>query len=311
MGVVRIDDLDGKPIATVFRYSCHPVTMGARSAVVSSDFPGAAREVIERSLGGLALFLQGTAGNINPRVGIGFEIDCRDTKNRVGLELGGEVLKVAAGIRTNTRAGQRRPLGNVPNILFTPWEAVTADGASQLAAGEATISLDYIALPSLERAESILAYWQQTLEERRDGGAQEWELRVAEKYEQWAQVLVEAVEHGHPTCELYIQAIRVNDIVIAGMNAETFFETGLEIKARSPCPNTFVLGVTNGTIGYLPREVDHPADGWDIDTSYAVPDLLFQVHPHPVALHPDSERRAVAGSLELIAQLVGSTAIAQ
>src|SRR6185437_11222261 len=56
VGVVLIDDLDGEPIATVFRYSCHPVTMGPLSAVVSSDFPGPARDVVEGSLGGLALF---------------------------------------------------------------------------------------------------------------------------------------------------------------------------------------------------------------------------------------------------------------
>jgi hypothetical protein len=31
--------------------------------------------------------------------------------------------------------------------------------------------------------------------------------------------------------------------------------------------------------------------------------MIFQVHPHPVALHPDSERRAVAASLELIERL--------
>ena len=127
VGVIRVDDLDGNPIAVVFRYSAHPVTVGSRSQVASSDYPGPAREVLERNLGGLALFLQGCGGNINPRVGIGYEVDCRDTKNRVGLELGGEALKVAARIRTNTRAGERRPLGNVPNILFTPWEPV--DGA--------------------------------------------------------------------------------------------------------------------------------------------------------------------------------------
>ena len=124
VGVIRVDDLDGNPIAIVFRYSAHPVTVGSRSQVASSDYPGPAREVLERNLGGLALFLQGCGGNINPRVGIGYEVDCRDTKNRVGLELGGEALKIAARIRTNTRAGERRPLGNVPNILFTPWEPV-------------------------------------------------------------------------------------------------------------------------------------------------------------------------------------------
>jgi hypothetical protein len=108
VGVVRVDDLEGNPIAVVFRYSAHPVTVGGRSAVASADYPGPAREVLERSLGGLALFLQGCGGNVNPRVGIGYEVDCRDTKDRVGLALGGEALTVAARIRTDTRAGERR-----------------------------------------------------------------------------------------------------------------------------------------------------------------------------------------------------------
>jgi hypothetical protein len=131
----------------------------------------------------------------------------------------------------------------------------------------------------------------------------EWEIRVAEKYEDWAHVLVAAVGQDHPTCDLFVQAIRVNDIFITGMNAEMFFETGLEIRARSPFPDTFALGYTNGTIGYLPRADDYPEGGWEIDARYAVPDRIFQVHPHPVALHPDSEQRATDATLALIRQL--------
>jgi len=63
------------------------------------------------------------------------------------------------------------------------------------------------------------------------------------------------------------------------------------------------LGYTNGTVGYLPRAEDYPAGDWRLDESYAVPDLIFQVHPHPVALHPDSEQRAVTGALALLGQL--------
>jgi hypothetical protein len=300
VGVIRVDDLDGNPIAVLFRYSAHPVTVGSRSQVASADYPGPARDVLEQNLGGLALFLQGCGGNINPRVGIGYEIDCSDTKNRVGHELGGEALKIAAGIRTNTRAGERRPLGNVPNILFTPWEPVDGDTCTHLAAAETTIALEYDELPSLERAREIHAHWQRTRDERLAGDALDWEVRAAQKYENWAAELVAAVEDGHPTHELRVQAIRVNDVVISGLNMEVFFETGLEIRARSPLSDTFVLGYTNGCFGYLPRGEDYPEGGWRIDESYAVPDMIPQAWMMPVILHPDSARRAVEASAELI-----------
>ena len=305
VGVIRVDDLDGDPIAVVFRYSCHPVTMGPLSAVVSSDFPGAARRVVETSVGGLALFLQGGGGNVNPRTGMGYEADCRETKERVGLELGGEVVKVAAQIRTATRAGRRRPLGNVPNILFTPWERIEGPMPVTIAAAEEVVALDYVELPSPDEAEAILAERRRVLRERQAGDAQEWEVRVAEKEEDWARLLVEAASHEHPTCDLFLQAIRVGDVALCGMDAELFFESGLEIRARSPFEHTFALGYTNGTIGYLPRAEDHPTGGWRIDGRYAVPDLLFQVHPHPVALHPGSERRAVDATLRLLERLRG------
>ena len=303
VGVIRVDDLDGDPIAVVFRYSCHPVTMGPRSAVVSSDFPGVARRVVETSVGGLALFLQGGGGNVNPRAGMGYEDDCRDLKERVGLELGGEVVKVAAGIRTATRAGARRPLGNVPNILFTPWEPVEGPMEVTIAAAEERVRLEYVDLPSAAEAEAILVDRQRILRERQDGDAQEWEVRVAEKEEDWARLLVEATSRDDAHCDLFVQAIRIGEAVVAGMNAELFFESGLEIRSRSPFAHTFALGVTNGTIGYLPRAEDHPPGGWRIEERYAVPDLIFQVHPHPVALHPGSERRAVEAALRLLERL--------
>jgi hypothetical protein len=303
VGVLRVDDLDGRPIATVFRYSAHPVTVGSRSEVASTDYPGPARDVLEDNLGGLGLFLQGCGGNVNPRVGIGWEVDCRDTKNRVGLELGGEALKVAARIRTNTKAGERRPLGNVPNILFTPWEPVDGDTCTFLSAAETTVELEYDELPTLEQAQAVLAHWQRTLDERLAGDALDWEVRAAQKYEHWARRLVAAVEDGHPTHPLHLQAIRVNDVVFCALDMEVFFETGLEIRERSPLSDTFVLGYSNGLYGYLPRGEDYPDGGWKIDESYAVPDLIPQAWGMPVILRPDSAQRAVEASLELIGSL--------
>lgn len=303
VGVIRVDDLEGNAIAVLFRYSCHPVTVGPRSQVASTDFPGPARDVIEKSLGGLALFLQGAGGNINPTYGIGYEIDCRDLKDRAGKMLGGEALKVAADIRTNRRPGARKPLGSVPNILFTPWESVTGDTCTYLGAVEGVVPFEFIELPSLQEAEAIHARWLQAVQDRRAGDAQEWQIRVAEKFEWWASILLDAVRNGDQKFELDVQVVRVNDIALVGMDVETFFETGLTIKAQSPIKDTFVLGYTNSSKSYLPRAEDYPEGGWKLEGSYAVPDLMFQGYVLPTALHPSSEQRAVQGTLQLLQQL--------
>ena len=303
VGVIRVDDLEGGPIAVQFSYGCHPVTVGPRSMVASSDYPGAAREVLEKELGGTALFLQGCGGNINPAVGIGYEVDCRQNKNRAGRMLGGEALQVAASLRTHVRRGPRRPLGKIPNILFTPWLAVEGDTCTYLAAAEEIVKLRFIELPSFEEAQKIRDKWQKTLSERIAGGAQDWEIRVAAKMADWSKNLVDAVRDGAPTIDLVIQAIRVNDIVLTGLNVEAFFETGLAIKAKSPFQHTQVLGYTNGSIGYLPRAEDYPQGGWKLHESYAVPDLFVQAYSLPVALHPESEQVAVERASALIRQL--------
>jgi hypothetical protein len=309
VGVVRVDDLDGSPIAILFRYSAHPVTIGPRSVVASADYPGPAREVVERSLGGLSLFLQGCSGNVNPSVGIGYEIDCTDTKNRLGTELGGEVVKVAASIRTNRRPGTRTTFGSVPNILVTPWEWVDGNECHSLSAVEDTIELEFGELPSLEAAQALRMYWNDTLRERVATGAETWEVRVAKKYANWSRILVETVEAEHPTCELAVHAVRINDVVLVGITAEAFFETGLEIRAGSGFADTFVLGYTNGVVGYLPREQDYPVGGWQVEGRYALPDLIPQAWELPVAFRADSAARTVDLALALISRL-GSPASA-
>ena len=154
VGVMRVDDLDGNPIAVVLRYSAHPVTVGSRSQVASPDYPGPARDVLERNLGGLALFLQGCGGNINPRVGIGYEVDCRDTKNRVGLELGGEALKVAAA-HPHQHQGRRAPPARQrpEHPLHARGSPSTATPARISPPPRRPSPLDYDELPSLERGQ--------------------------------------------------------------------------------------------------------------------------------------------------------------
>ncbi len=55
----------GMPLATVFFANCHPVCYG-NTNLVYSDFPGVAREEVEKGGGGTAMFVQGYAGTCNP-----------------------------------------------------------------------------------------------------------------------------------------------------------------------------------------------------------------------------------------------------
>jgi len=291
--VIRVDTIAGEPIVTLFSYGCHPVVMGPRAHVASADYPGAARDVVEQSLGGLSLFLQGCGGNINPIGGIGYEVDGRDARRRVGTVLGGEVLKVAAGIRTHVRRGEQQPIGPLANILLWPWEPVTGPTCTFFSALEETETLEFGPLPSRDEAAAIYEKWKQKLADDRARGAHEWDINFDTRFVHWSAKLLDAVEHGHPTLDVTVQGLRVNDIVLLGLSVEAFFETGLTLKSQSPFPHTEVLGYTNGCGGYLPRAEDYPAGGWDVRELYSLPDMFFQSYSLPVALREDSEQRVV------------------
>ena len=234
VGVVRIDDLEGQPVAILFSYGCHPVTVGPRCHLGSADFPGAAREIIENVLGGKAIFLQGCGGNVNPKWGIGYEVDCRYPKNRLGMLLAGEVLKVAAEINTHVHLGERVPLGNIPNILFHPWVPVDDSRSSLLAAEEELVKLHFVPLPPLEEAQALYDHWSQVKQQKQASGAQDWEIRLASEYEEAYRRTLQAIRDGDPTIDLDVQVLRIGDAILAGLNVEPFTETGLKIKALSP-----------------------------------------------------------------------------
>jgi hypothetical protein len=303
VGVVRVDDLAGQPIAILASLGCHTVVVGPRDQAASADFPGPAREVIESTLGGLALFLQACGGDVMPVGGMGYETDCTDANERVGMMLGGEVVKVAAGLRTHLRRGERTALGSVSSISLWPWVAVEdEDTWARLAVRSERIFLDFIDLPTLEDAQGILDEKRRLLEAALPSG-DERQIAPAQRFVCWAEALVDACETNQRTIDFEVQALRIDDLAFVALSAETFSGTGLEIKQRSPIPYTNVLGYSNGCIMYLPRAQDYPPGGWDVHVRYKIPDMLFQNYLVPVAFRPDSERRVVETALTLLNEL--------
>jgi len=66
MSLITFRDNGGKNIASIFNLSIHSVSIYPYSNEISSDWPGETSKRIKESLGGEAIFLQGTAGDINP-----------------------------------------------------------------------------------------------------------------------------------------------------------------------------------------------------------------------------------------------------
>lgn len=66
MTLLSFRDTSGKTVASVYHLSGHAVAIYPYTDALSADWPGATSEGIGDAIGGEALFLQGTAGDINP-----------------------------------------------------------------------------------------------------------------------------------------------------------------------------------------------------------------------------------------------------
>lgn len=64
--VGRVADAAGRTVATLVNYACHPTTLAWDNRLISPDYPGAMRELVERETGAPCLFLQGASGELAP-----------------------------------------------------------------------------------------------------------------------------------------------------------------------------------------------------------------------------------------------------
>lgn len=95
MTVLRVEGLDGKPIAHVVNYAAHPTMIDAKICRFSADYVGALAAFVEQESGAPCLFLQGAAGDLSARSPDGVRGPIE-----FGKTLGREVLDVAKTIRT-------------------------------------------------------------------------------------------------------------------------------------------------------------------------------------------------------------------
>ena len=231
--IISVQDAQRKPLALVANYSLHYVGAVPRGQI-SADYFGEFSRLMPTRLRAsdsfVAMMSNGTSGDIN---NIPF------TVTRPPREPYEQIRIVARKAADAAWFAHRKIEQHQSNV--------------QLGMRERDIVLKHRTVSEEELAEARRIT--DLTDEREIAGLP----RLAQAYARRTLSLAEADK----TVTVKLQAIRIGDLAVCGIPFETFAETGLELKDRSPFPQTMVIGLANGRYGYLPTPRQHRLGGYE------------------------------------------------
>jgi hypothetical protein len=233
---------DDSVIATILNYATHPVVLGPTNLQFSGDYAGYTARLVEQQVGGVALFVQGSAGDVNPAI---FRDHDRDAGTFEVAEQMGRALATAAK-RTITRAAARSDLGIV--------------------LAQSTVEVPLAPPPSGDELAAMRSEWerQRATSETSDEG------RFALFQLAWGDELQRAMTHGTVpgALSVHLFAARIGDLLVVTFPLEIYSEIGLALR-RSAAPRPLIVaGYTNGLLGYAPTDLAIDQGGYGPALSY-------------------------------------------
>lgn len=138
------------PLATIVNYACHPTTLAWQNTLVSPDYVGAMRDLVEESTGAPVAFFQGASGELAPREQYTGDVAVAD---RHGTSLGHAVLAALAELPP---PGTALELTHVvqSGAPLGMWEPRPVEGSRVLRAVSDAVVLDLRDLPTLAQMEA-------------------------------------------------------------------------------------------------------------------------------------------------------------
>jgi hypothetical protein len=280
IGVLRLDKLDGKTLAVVYNFACHPI-MGVHGDGNTADLVGFASKVIENNLseGAIALFVQGCAGDINP---VRYK-DVHQPRHAepLGNMLGLSVLQAVRKIRCDATAplavvNERLDLpradhsGRIDGLLVEQSRLLKSLKGTSLnlktfleLSGKYNLSKEFPSYCShlylTEKAQGRNGLEKLDAENRKHLLAYVENVMTMEKLTRVQTNLGLLQKHqmtnrqaGRQPLQVEVAGLRVGDFVLATFPGELTVEIGLNVKKTSPHRMTFLAGYTNGYIYYTP-----------------------------------------------------------
>jgi hypothetical protein len=257
--VGRVVDDSGAIMATMVNYACHPVSLGGGNRLISPDYFGAMREVVERDTGGApCLFLHGASGDMTPLRS--YEADTA-IADQNGRQLGYAALSVLTGMLPPE---QELAFDRIEEsgARLGRWSLKSRPAGTLLASSFAVIELPYVELPS-EAAllESIRTTTDRYMRERLD-----------------RLLMVRRDVGANKSRSVKMTLWRLGDALLVAAPAEAYSQFQKEMRRRFPGRAVMALNIANGSVGYLaPAETYVKPDLYQIRISRFRPGCLEQV----------------------------------
>jgi hypothetical protein len=301
IGVLRLNRVNGKTLAIVYNFACHPY-QGVPDKGTTADFPGFASRLIEDNLGNdaTAIFLQGCAGDIstvlykdvnNPR-------DAEPLGNMLGLSTLQAIRKIQ-----NTESGN---LNVIDEIIKLPKRTDIMQDIESLESEQENL-LQSLRSTSLNLKTFIPLYIKYKISEnfpsddshryliekmtgrndlevldidnRKNMAKYISNIYAMEKLARIQENMYYLKEHNEAsdekeknTINVEIQALRIGNFVLVTFPAEVSVQVGLNIKKSSPHKFTFVAAYSNGYIHYAPTAEQFKGEAYEDTNSLLAPE---------------------------------------
>lgn len=250
MTVISFKTPDNENIGSIIHFAAHP-TACWNNLSITRDWPGIVVDKLEEITNAPSVFVNGAIGNVGPKLPNG-----KTTQDEPAMiEIGKRIAEYAQ------EAYEKTTEYTVPEIKIYADELL----------------LPCVKAPSLESV----------LKEIEAMGNPDDLIEVdITKYDR-LQKIKKMYESGIPFDEgvtLDHTVISFGDLAIVPLPFELFCEISLGIQEKSPFSKTLVLGLTNGSRGYLPTEEEIPYGGYEVASFRAasIPGFIDGLDKHLV-----------------------------
>jgi hypothetical protein len=256
--VARLHDEEGASIASVVGFAAHPTTLGPANQLISPDYPGVARRIIEQLIDAPCLFLQGSAGDQMTSEAFGASLrECE----RMGTMLGVDAARLLLELDLN--ATERTELEIVESgAPLGIWHTTRkqAKRESRLAVVSRAVLLPVRRHRPVEELRAAAQAAQQAATS--SGGNAEANYQAKRAAMELQRAIATA---GKEVLPVEVQIIACDGLALVATPLEPFAEIGLAITKASPFPVTQFAGYSNGWEGYLPLPEDFDEGGYEAE----------------------------------------------